>query len=161
MYKRQVVDGLSVPTVSSLLPSVADGRSIGLLVGWNEAGATSSDDYHRPLRTSAASLAGPMSALAELARRAARAFVAGEVDELARAVDDGWMTRQSCAPLRADHAALVEMVRSTGLAATTPGSGGAVVALCAGGDGDFTRAIDALVDAGCAWQRFDVPFGGA
>ena len=153
----EVVDDWSVPTVTTLTPTT-DERSMSLLLGWNEATATTSEEYHGALRTSSTSLAAPMQVLAGLAREAARAFGAGDVDGVARAVDDGWTLRQSCAPLRADHADLVEMVRASGLAATTPGSGGAVVAVCADGD-SVSRAIDSLVDAGCAWQRFDVPLG--
>jgi len=155
----EVVDGLSVPTVTTLAPTTEE-RSMSLLLGWNEATATTSEEYHGALRTSSASLATPMQGLAELAREAARAFSAGHVDGVARAVDDGWKLRQSCAPLRADHADLVEMVRASGLAATTPGSGGAVVAVCADED-DVSRAVAALVDGGCSWRRFDVPLGCA
>ena len=150
------VDGLSVPTVSVLAPCAALGAPISFLVGWNEATATTSDGYHGPLRALASSLAVPMEGLAGLARQAARAMTAGDVDELARAVDDGWKVRQACAPLRADHADLVEQVRSTGLAATTPGSGGSVVTVCANED-RVVDAIAALKGAGCSWQRFGLP----
>jgi len=154
----EVVDDWSVPTVTTLTPTT-DERSMSLLLGWNEATATTSEEYHGALRTSSTSLAAPMQVLAGLAREAARAFSAGDVDGVARAVDDGWTLRQSCAPLRADHADLVEMVRASGLAATTPGSGGAAVAVCTDDESAITRATGSLADAGCAWKRFDVPFG--
>ena len=150
------VDGLSVPTASVLAPCAAPDAPISFVVGWNEATATTSDGYHGPLRALASSLAAPMESLAGLARHASRALTAGNVDELARAVDDGWNLRQACAPLRADHADLVERVRSTGVAATTPGSGGSVVAVSADED-RVVDAIAALEDAGCSWQRFALP----
>jgi len=153
-----VVDTLSVPKVSALAPRAASGGSLSLLVGWNEATATTSEEYHGTLRASASSLSTPMRVLAELAHRAARAFSAGDVAELAGAVDEGWKVRQACAPLRTDHTDLVEMVRATGLAATTPGSGGAVVAVCID-EAAVARAVSALDGAGCAWQRFEVPRG--
>jgi len=153
----EVVDSLSVPSVTTLAPGkTGSGHKLSLLVGWNEAAATTSEEYHGALRTSAPSLSVPMRLLAELARRAATAFSAGDIDQLARAVDEGWTVRQSCAPLRGDHTELVEIVRATGLAATTPGSGGAVVAVCPDDDAAVARAVGALVDAGCAWRQFPV-----
>lgn len=153
-----VVDSVSVPTVSTL---TTNGRALSLLVGWHEATATTSEEYHGALRASAPSLVAPMRDLAELARRAARALGAGDIAELAAAVDAGWRLRQSCAPLRSDHADLVELVRAAGLAATTPGSGGAVVAVCNGDEAPVARAVAALADAGCEWQRFEVPVARA
>ncbi len=125
---------------------------LDVLVGWAAGTATSSDDYHAPLGRNAASLVGSMSELGAIARSAARAVERGDTIALAEAMDRTWMIRQACAPLRADHAALVELVRSTGMHATTPGSGGSVVAPCL--DERVTlAAIAALGAAGCAYLR--------
>ena len=123
----EAVDGLEVPAVST--PN--DPPSMALLIGWREGDAASSDTYHAPLRRAPELLAAPMAELAALARHAAEAWSAGDVDAVGAAMDEGWSIRQACAPLRADHSALVELVRGTGAPATTPGSGGSVVAVAA------------------------------
>ncbi len=106
-------------------------RVVGwLVVGWSDGAGESSDAYHAPLRRARADLVAPMARLGELAHTAADAWRRADLSAVGVAMGDGWRVRQSCAPLRADHAALVEAVRSTGIAATTPGSGGSVVALC-------------------------------
>jgi hypothetical protein len=96
-----------------------------------------------------------MDDLAALARGAADALQGGDLRALGRAIDETWWTRQSCAPLRAEHADLVELVRATGLPATTPGSGGAVVALCR--RADEAEATAALSEAGCEWLQLTPP----
>ncbi|MFN8023425.1 MAG: hypothetical protein U0Q03_17995 [Acidimicrobiales bacterium] len=144
------VDGHEVPAVET--PQA--GSAVRLVVGWRAADSTSSDDYHAPLRRHADELAGPMAELAALARGAARAWSAGDRDAVADAVDSGWRVRQACAPLRADHAALVEAARAAGSAATTPGSGGSVVALPAD-DAATARVLDALAAVGATACTFD------
>ncbi len=144
------IGGVEVPAVTTV--DLPHGVTLDLLVGWAVRSATSSDDYHAPLRRHAASLVAPMSELAAIARRAARAVGEGDVIAMAEAMDETWLVRQACAPLRADHAALVELVRSTGMHATTPGSGGSVVAACL--DESTTKAaINSLRDAGCEYVR--------
>ncbi len=144
------LDGVAVPVVT--IVGLPHGAHLGVLVGWAAGTATSSDDYHAPLRRNAASLVGSMSELGAIARSAARAVERGDTIALAEAMDRTWTIRQACAPLRADHAALVELVRSTGMHATTPGSGGSVVAPCL--DERVTlAAIAALGAAGCAYLR--------
>lgn len=143
-----LVDGLSVPTVVSVASP-----GLRLVVGWKSGSATSSDDYHAPLRRSAESLATPMARLAELAHSAHHALIAGDIEGVAQALDAGWKLRQSCAPLRPDHAVLVEHVRAAGVSATTPGSGGAVVAVCPNEQAEH-RAIAALAEMNCAWHVF-------
>lgn len=144
------VDGVDVPMVGT--PS---GPPIPLLLAWHESVAASSDDYHAPLRQASASLVEPMADLADLARAATATFIDGDAEGVAAAMDRGWRIRQSCAPLRAEHAALVDLVRAEGVAATTPGSGGAVVAVCLDDD-DADRAVLAVARAGCGWMRFDL-----
>ena len=153
------VDGVAVPRLTPVdppgrtHPAASSDGGIELLLAWAGDTATSSDDYHAPLRRSADALAAPMAELAALARGAAVAWARADVDAVAAAMDAGWRLRQTHAPLRADHAALVELVRSHGLPATTPGSGGAVVAVCTG-DAAVDRAVAALTAAGHAWVRW-------
>jgi glucuronokinase len=144
----EVVDGVDVPVVRAPV-----GPRLPLLVAWSNDVATSSDDYHAPLQQSGAAMAEPMGALADLARNATTALEAGDLVRVAASMDAGWLTRQECAPLRADHAALVELVRAEGLAATTPGSGGAVVAMCLD-ERSTERAVGAVQRAGCQFVRF-------
>ncbi len=118
----EVVDGLAVPFVRALHCAAP----IEVLVGWDPSLSSHSGDYHAaPVITADATSA--MDELAGIARAAMVAFEAGDVADFAAAVDRTWCVRQSVRPLRDDHAALIERVRSTGLMATTPGSGGAVV----------------------------------
>ncbi len=151
-----VVDGVGVPRVRSLADSAErDLAHLPLVVGWCEADGSSSEDYHGPLRTAGESLEGPMSELARLARSAFVAASVGDIVALAAAVDAGWQIRQEHAPLRPDHAALVERMRTEGFSATTPGSGGAVVAVCVD-ETEATRAVGVLEAAGCTARRFDL-----
>lgn len=123
-----LIDGVRVPRVRSLHRA----RSVPCVVGWVPESAASSAGYHAALRsssTSAADVQGGMAELGRVARRAAAELDDDDVDAFRTSVDEGWVLRQSIAPLRADHAALVEAVRSAGACATTPGSGGSVVAL--------------------------------
>jgi glucuronokinase len=141
-----IVDGLLVPTVRQLVPR----RATRVIVGWQDAQRRSSDDYHAAVRARSVDDADVMSAmvaLAGLARDAADAIEAGDVDRLSDLMDAGWHTRQAVAPLPDDHTALVEAVRSTGVAATTPGSGGAVVALVPD-DRAATRVRSVLAELG-------------
>ena len=145
----EVVDGVSVPAVDIVRPS----QPVRLVVGWSPASMSESGGYHQALRRAPDTHGTAMRDLAALARRAADAVHGGDVDGLAAALDDGWRVRQAVAPLRDDHAALVDAVRALGVAATTPGSGGAVVAITRSDD-DTAAVVDALSAAGCpsaAW----------
>ena len=133
------IDGVDVPAVEVVRP----GAPIRLVVGWSEQTASPSDGYHAALRTSPHRLAAAMRDLAALAHAAADSVRTGDRDALAAAVDAGWRTRQAAAPLRVDHAALVDAVRAVGVGATTPGSGGSVVAVPLDDD-DERRVFDAL-----------------
>jgi glucuronokinase len=144
----ETCDGYEVPVVRRLTPP----EPIEVVVGWLDAAAAGSGTYHGALRQRAASLTEPMAQLGELARAAADAVDAGDVAQLARLIDATWQLRQSVAPLRPDHTALVEVVRSCGVAATTPGSGGAVVAIPVD-IAAMAAATTALADHGAAWCR--------
>lgn len=144
--RMEVVDAPGLPAVDVPgvdVVSTPQGAPVPLLVAWSTEASVPSDHYHAPLRRHAAALVEPMAKLAALARSAAAAWAAGDVAAVASALDAGWHLRQSCAPLREDHATLVELVRSCGLAATTPGSGGSVVAI-APDPVASARAIDAV-----------------
>jgi glucuronokinase len=148
--RMELVDGVAVPRVR--VPAARDETDVVLLVAWAAHVASPSGDYHAAVRLAADRLGPSMDALADLARRATDALERGDVDELAAGLDAGWRIRQSCAPLSADHAALVEVVRAEGVAATTPGSGGSVVALCLDA-AEVDRAVRAVRQAGCVHVR--------
>ncbi|MEO5898901.1 MAG: hypothetical protein ABIR68_02075 [Ilumatobacteraceae bacterium] len=123
--QMSVVDGLAVPAARRLrLPVLVE-----LVVAWHAEQASGSGGYHGHLRSGGGQVADAMSVLAVLARTAAAALEDGDLDGFADAVDETWRVRQEAAPLRADHAALVESIRTIGAPATTPGSGGSVVAV--------------------------------
>jgi glucuronokinase len=148
--RLEVVDGVRVPLVSVMSSPTVE--PMPLLVAWSDDAASPSDDYHAPLRLTGTALVPPMADLADLARRATAALEAGDLAGVAAAMDAGWLIRQRCAPLRPDHADLVELVRAEGLAATTPGSGGSVVAVCMN-EVAAERAVAAVERAGCRFAR--------
>jgi glucuronokinase len=146
--RMDVVDGLQVPHVR--LPSAQPGVLGSLVVAWADHAASPSGDYHSKVRLAGEALDEPMADLAELARRATASLERGELADVAAALDAAWSIRQRCAPLHPDHAALVEAVRDHGVAATTPGSGGSVVALCLD-DSAVADAVGAVQQAGCSF----------
>lgn len=117
-----------------------------LVVGWRGGLLSDSGEYHAALRRQADPQR--MAELGALAHDAAAALGAADLDRVADLIDAGWRLRREVAPLLAGQADLVERVRSCGLPATTPGSGGSVVALVRD-DVEVARAVDALreVDA--------------
>jgi glucuronokinase len=147
----ETCDGYAVPLVRRLTPP----RPIEVIVGWLASASADSGSYHGALRERADSLAEPMAQLGELARSAAEAVDAGDVARLADLVDATWRLRQSIVPLRPDHTALVEAVRGHGITATTPGSGGAVVAVPIDAT-EMSTATTALADHGAQWCRVDL-----
>lgn len=149
--QMEVVDGLLVPHVQ--LPSVALGVTGSLVVAWADHVSSPSGDYHAEVRLAGEALGAPMSELAGLARQATKALTNGALAGVAAAMDAGWLIRQRCAPLRSDHGALVEAVRDQGIAATTPGSGGSVVAMCLD-ESAVAAAVGAVERAGCTFVRF-------
>jgi glucuronokinase len=136
------VGGREVPEVRPL-----PGLGVDVVVGWRAGDAEDSGQYHGDLRRRAGSVAvvTGMRELAALARGAAGCVERADVGGLRELVDRSWCTRRTTAPLRPAHERLVEAVRATGAAATSPGSGGSVVALPAGPHGahEVVRALDA------------------
>jgi glucuronokinase len=134
------IDGRAVPAVRRL-PSFA----IDAVIGWRADDHETSVVYHEALRGSATdqAVANGMRRLGDLARRAATAVAGGDAAGLRELVDVSWRTRCDTAPLQPRHARLIEAVRDAGIVATSPGSGGSVVALPTD-DGDATAAIVTL-----------------
>lgn len=137
------VAGRAVPAVRTL-PDL----DIPAVVGWRAADADGSAEYHGELRRRAdhATVTAGMHELASLARRAGTCAERGDRDGLLELVDAGWRTRRASAPLHPAHARLVEAVRGVGVVATSPGSGGSVVALPTGrcSIDDAVAALDAV-----------------
>jgi hypothetical protein len=125
------------------------GFAVDAVIGWRADDRESSAVYHGALRRRAAhgAVTDGMLRLGDLARRAATRVAEGDVAGLRELVDASWGTRCDSAPLKPHHAQLVEAVRATGVVATSPGSGGSVVALPADG-GAAATAIAALRTVG-------------
>lgn len=128
-----------------------------LVVGWLESAADESGTYHAGVRARSEAQhprsdvwRSSLTELGDLARRAADAADADDRVTFAALADRTWSVRQSVVPLRADHTELVESVRRLGVAATTPGSGGSVVAVPLDDEtvGRVTRHLDQL---GATW----------
>ena len=144
-------EGIEVPTVRVLRPPAP----VSLVIGWIDGAADESGTYHGAVRVRSDELREPMAQLGAAARRAAEALDAGDRGRFADLVDRTWLIRRSVVPLRPDHAALVESVRRLGVAATTPGSGGAVVAVPRDADAD-RRVGRELARLGASVVRLEV-----
>ncbi len=118
---------------------------VEVMVGWLPHDSEDSGRYHDALRRRAdrPGFADGMVELAALARRAAACAAARDRVGLGELVDASWQVRCRAAPLRSSHARLVEAVRAAGVPATSPGSGGSVVAL-PGDRGAREAAVAAL-----------------
>jgi glucuronokinase len=104
------------------------------VVAWQADAAQDSGDVHASLRTrleagDATAVAG-MQQLAELARAARAALIAGDGEQLARAADESFDVRRRLVELDSRHVELVEYARALGAGVNYTGSGGAVVAVC-------------------------------
>jgi glucuronokinase len=123
-----------------------------LVVAWRADAAQDSHDVHASLRTrleagDSTAVAG-MEELAELARAARAALIAGDHERLARAADESFDVRRRLVALEPRHVELVERARALGAGTNYTGSGGAVVAVCR----DQTHAgavAQALAELGC------------
>jgi glucuronokinase len=123
-----------------------------LAVAWKADAGGPSHRVHGPLRqrfdAGDDAVVGPMALLASTGRRAARALEAGDHDALADCVRSTWIYRCSLGIVGADAKAMVDALDVIGVAATSAGSGGAVVAvLPAGVDAEDVRgALGARCD---------------
>jgi glucuronokinase len=123
-----------------------------LAVAWRADAAQDSGDVHAPLRTrleagDATAVAG-MEELAELARAARAALIAGDHERLARAADESFDVRRRLLALDPRHVELVECARALGAGANYTGSGGAVVAVCRD-QAHAGTVVRALAELGC------------
>jgi glucuronokinase len=71
-----------------------------------------------------------MSELADAARQARSALLAGDRDRFGRCVDQTFDLRRALMPLDRRCVAMIEAARSCGASANYTGSGGAIVAVC-------------------------------
>ena len=105
-----------------------------LVVAWRADAAQNSGDVHASLRTRLkagdATAVDGMMELAEIARVARAALIAGDHERLARTADESFDVRRRLLVLDPRHVELVERARALGAGANYTGSGGAVVAVC-------------------------------
>ena len=105
-----------------------------LVVAWRADAAQNSGEVHAALRTRLeagdATVVAGMKELAELARAARAALIAGDRERLARSADESFDVRRRLLALDPRHVELVERARALGAGANYTGSGGAVVAVC-------------------------------
>ena len=102
----------------------------GSLVVASRVGASEpSGIVHHGLAGRRAEIGSSMAELADLARRAADAVVARDVDELGAAMDATFEVRRQLLDLDPLHIELVDVVRAAGGSANYTGSGGSVVGL--------------------------------
>jgi glucuronokinase len=120
------VDGVAVPAVRPM-PDL----EVEAIIGWRSADSEESASYHGELRRRAdrATVTAGLQEMATLARRAAACAEGGDIAGLVELVDASWRTRRTTMPLHPAHERLVEAARAAGVVATSPGSGGSVVAL--------------------------------
>jgi glucuronokinase len=106
-----------------------------LVVAWSSAGASPSHRVHGPLRArfdaGDATVVEAMVRLAALGRAAAAALEAGDHEALAGCVRTTFAVRVSLRIVCPEVMAMVDALEATGAAATSAGSGGAVVGLLA------------------------------
>ena len=140
------VEGRLLPAITP----VGVGEHLELLVAWDPAGAAPSGRLHASLRERAAAgdpeVTAGVARLVDAAHAAAGAFGAGDPAALADAVDESCGARAALGALDAATAALVTIARSTGAAATSAGSGGAVLVVPRAAPPEVIRA--AFVAAG-------------
>jgi glucuronokinase len=121
-----------------------------LVVAWRGDAAQDSHDVHASLHTrlkagDATAVAG-MKELAELARAARTALIAGDHERFARSADESFDVRRRLVALDPRHVELVERARALGAGTNYTGSGGAVVAVCRdqAHAGEVARALGEL-----------------
>jgi glucuronokinase len=140
--------GAFEPLTPQLLPP--------LLIAWQQSTAAASGTVHEDLRSRHASgepeVLTAVDALADSARSARAALLAGDHAAFARAVDATFDTRRRLLELDPRHVMMVECAREHGAAANYTGSGGAIVAVCRDA-GHQIAVMDALSQIGCACSR--------
>ncbi len=118
-----------VPPMRVVSPSAP----LDLVVAWDGAGAAPSGRLHRTLRrrleAADPEVLATVDALVEVARSAADALAVGDVGALARAVDLSCSLRDELGALDERTARMAATARACGAAATSAGSGGAILAV--------------------------------
>jgi glucuronokinase len=113
--------------------TVAAPAPIPLVVAWDAAAAAPSGRYHGALRRrfddGEPGVVAAMEELAGLARTAATATESGDAPGLAGLVGATWRVRRRLGAVAPAHEALVDAAARAGLAATSAGSGGSIVAV--------------------------------
>ncbi len=123
-----------------------------LVVAWRADAAQVSGEVHAVLRArlmagDATAVAG-MKELAEIARAARAALLAGDHERLARTADESFDVRRRLLVLDPRHVDLVERARALGAGANYTGSGGAVAAVCRD-QAHAATVARALAELGC------------
>ena len=137
-YERALLMDFAAGTVEVLQPA----RPLFVFVVWDERIAQPSGEYHARLRERADEVTGTMAALGDLAREAAEAFVDADAGGLAELIDASFELRRELGPLPDGQSDLVAAVRSLGLPATSPGSGGSAAGVTADRDrADLVRGL--------------------
>lgn len=124
------------------------------LVAWRQDAASESNGVHTPLRErherGEPEVLEAMEELGELAREARRALLGGDRGRMASCVDGSFDARQRILTLDPRHVRMIEAARAAGASANYAGSGGAIVAVCPGGDAHRAEVARALGRMGCA-----------
>lgn len=135
--------GLYEPLDPALLPP--------LFVAWSPGAAGDSGVTHGDLRARYERreqvVRAAIHELAELARQARQALLAGEHETFARCMNGSFDARRRMLPLDQRHVAMIELARAQGASANYTGSGGAIVGCCRD-DEHRARAMAALANAG-------------
>lgn len=131
---------------------------VELVVAWDESGASPSGRLHAELRARFAArdpvLDVCVDGLVEAARAAAEALEHTDLDALAEAVDRSCVLREQLGALDERTSQLAAMARSAGGAATSAGSGGAVLVVPRAGEGP--RIVEVLQGGGLGTARIDL-----
>jgi glucuronokinase len=124
-----------------------------LLIAWCDDAADDSGTVHAPLQVrfarGEAAVVDGMAALAQLAREARDAVLAGDTPALARCADLSFDARRQMLALHPRHVQMVDCARACGVGANYTGSGGAVVGVCRD-EHQREQAITALQQIGAA-----------
>lgn len=121
-------------------------RSPALVVAWSAAAAGPSQQVHGPLRArfdaGEPAVVAAMGRLAEVGRRAATALETEDHETLGECVASTWAERRALGIVGPEVVTMVDALSRAGIAATSAGSGGAVVGVLPPG-----MALDAARDA--------------
>ena len=144
-WQDQVIQSRGVPLLMEFgEPRVArrlEPAPISLYLAWSERASEPSGDSHAELRRHAHRSADLMRELAALARTAATAMEAGDLDELRSAIDSTFDIRCRLMTINPVHRSTIETARAHGAAANFAGSGGAVVGVVPDEHDAFTAAM--------------------